>query len=87
MFSGCCIGYSPCFLVVVLVTLHVFWLLSCLHSMFPGCLGYSPCLKAIEQHAFHINLYKVSLFTLVKLQQLVIYNVCTQSLSRPVRKS
>ena len=32
-----------CFLVVVLVTLRVFWLLSWLLSMFSGCcLGYSP---------------------------------------------
>ena len=40
-FSGCCLGCSPCFLVVVLVTLHVFnvvlvtlhvfWLLSRSH--------------------------------------------------------
>ena len=45
--SGCCLGYcscflvvvlvTPCFVVVVLVILHVFWLLSCLLSMFSGC--------------------------------------------------
>ena len=47
-FSGYCLCYSPGFLVIVFVTLYVFWLLSWLLSMFSGyCLGYSLCFLVI----------------------------------------
>ena len=61
--SCCCLGYSPCFLVVVLVTLHVFWLLSWLLSMFSGCcLGYYPCCLVVvfvsQRHrATHVSVF------------------------------
>ena len=34
MFSGYLLGYSLCCMVIVLVTLHVFWLLSLLLPMY-----------------------------------------------------
>ena len=45
MLSGRCLGYSPCFLVVVLVTLHVF---SC-------CLYYSPCFLVVVLVTLHVS--------------------------------
>ena len=67
-FSGYCLCYSPCFLVVVmvtlcvvLVTLRVFLLLSWLLSMLSGCchgyslccIGYSPCFLVVVLVTLH----------------------------------
>ena len=70
-------GYSPCFLVVVLVTLHVFWLLSWLLSvfwlfswllsMFSGCcLGYPSCflvVVVVTLHVFWLLSWLLSMFS------------------------